>query len=196
VTAYSEVFEIFGDWFDEAKKKEPKLPDAMSLSTVNSEGEPSSRMVLLKDWSQDGFVFYTNFESRKGKELLANPVAALLFYWKSTSKQIRIEGPVARVSDEEADEYFSTRPKEAQIGAWASDQSRPMEGGFALEKAVAKFALQYAVGTVPRPPHWSGFRVKPQRVEFWHERKFRLHDRRLFQLNEDGQTWNMEKLYP
>ena len=184
----------FIEWFEKAKASEPNLPNAVSLATVGADGQPSLRMVLLKDVDHRGFVFYTNLESRKGVELAANPRAALLFHWKSLKRQVRIEGPAEAVSDAEADAYFATRDRGAQLGAWASDQSRPMAGRFDLEKRVAKFTAQFGVGTVQRPPFWSGFRIAPNRIEFWNEGKFRLHEREQF--IRDGARWRVERLFP
>ncbi len=152
---------LFGEWYEEAAKSEPNDPSAMSVATVGPDGMPSVRMVLLKDFDAQGFVFYTNHESRKGRHLLAHPKAALLFHWKSLRRQVRLEGPVSPTTTEEADAYFASRARGSQIGAWASDQSRPLESRFALEKRVAEFAARHLVGKVPRPPHWSGFRLQP-----------------------------------
>lgn len=185
---------LFEAWFEEAKQQEPNDPNAMSVASVGEDGMPSLRMVLLKGCDERGFVFYTNFESRKGEQLLARPKAAALFHWKSLRRQVRIEGPVTRVSDEEADAYFASRPKDSQIGAWASEQSRPLAGRFELEKRVAKFAAKFGLGKVPRPPHWSGFRIAPERIEFWQDGKFRLHDRLVYHSEETG--WRTERLYP
>jgi len=168
----------------------------MSLATVDPEGMPDVRTVLLKGVDERGFVFYTNTESNKGRELAANPKAALLFYWKSLNRQIRIRGPVERVTPEEADVYFATRPKGAQIGAWASQQSRPLESRLAFEKAVALYAAKYALGAVPRPPHWSGYRIVPISMEFWHDRPFRLHDRMEFRRAGLGEPWTKVRMYP
>lgn len=189
-----EPFRLFDDWFAAATRKEPDLPNAMTLATVGADGQPSARMVLLKEAGPAGFVFYTNLESRKAGDLAANSRAALLFHWKSLQRQIRIEGPVTPVSDAEADAYFATRPRGAQIGAWASRQSRPLESRFALEKNVASFAAKFGVSAVPRPPFWSGYRVAPERLEFWQEKPFRLHDRLVFV--RVGGAWRQEKLYP
>lgn len=185
---------LFADWLGEAEAKEPADPNAMSVSSVGADGMPSSRMVLLKGYDADGFVFYTNFESRKGGQLLAHPKAALLFHWKSLQRQVRIEGNVTPVSDEEADEYFASRPRESRIGAWASKQSRPLEGRLALEKEVAKFTAKFGVGEIPRPPHWSGFRVAPVQIEFWKAGAFRLHDRLVYK--RDGDSWTTSHLFP
>jgi pyridoxamine 5'-phosphate oxidase len=186
--------EMFDAWFTEAKDGEPNDPNAMALASVGEDGMPSVRMVLLKDVDARGLVFYTNVESRKGRDLLAQPKAAALFHWKSLRRQVRIEGAVQPVDDEEADAYFATRPKDAQIGAWASKQSRPLSGRFELEREVARFAAKFALGRVPRPPFWSGFRIVPQRIEFWHEGAFRLHDRLVYHRQDKG--WRTERLYP
>ncbi|WP_085899924.1 pyridoxamine 5'-phosphate oxidase [Kiloniella majae] len=194
----SDPYDVFDAWLKEAEEKELNDPTAMSLSTVDETGMPSSRMVLLKDWDRQGFVFYTNYESRKGEQLIAHPKAALMFHWKSVRRSVRIEGLVEQVTPEEADEYFASRPKQSQIGAWASDQSRPLEGRFELEKRVAKYAAKYGLGKVPRPPHWSGFRVCPTRIEFWQDGPFRLHDRLVYStedVKQNGQ-WNTERLFP
>jgi pyridoxamine 5'-phosphate oxidase len=187
---------LFGEWFQEAQKSEPNDPNGMTLATVDKDGLPNARMVLLKSFDERGFVFYTNYESCKGQELLANPKAALVFHWKSLRRQVRIRGPVETVSGEEADLYFASRSRDSRIGAWASQQSRPLESRFALEAAAAKYAAKYALGEVPRPPHWSGFRVKPQTMEFWHDRPFRLHDRVIFHKGHEQGTWSKERLYP
>lgn len=184
----------FLEWFEEAKRREPDVPDAMALATADADGAPSVRMVLLKDVDQRGFVFYTNLESRKGRELGAGAQAALLFHWKSLHRQVRVEGRAEPVSDAEADAYFATRDRGAQIGAWASDQSRVMEGRHDLEKRVAKFAAQFGFGTIPRPPFWSGYRIVPERIEFWSEGRFRLHERDAF--TRTGEEWRMDRLYP
>ena len=157
---------------------------------------PSCRMVLLKGHDAGGFVFYTNYESRKGRQLLETPKAALLFHWKSLRRQVRVEGTVAPVSDEEADAYFASRPKQSQIGAWASQQSRPLKGRFELEKRVATFTAKYAVSQVPRPAYWSGFRLTPRLIEFWQDGAFRLHDRLVYSRSADGEAWSTERLYP
>jgi pyridoxamine 5'-phosphate oxidase len=195
-TDADEPLALFASWFDEAKVSEPADPNAMSLATVDAEGLPDVRMVLLKGVDARGFVFYTNLESRKGEELAANPKAALLFHWKSLTRQVRVRGPVERVTDAEADAYFATRPKLSQIGAWASRQSSPLESRLAFEKAVALQTAKYAIGTVPRPPFWSGFRVIPLVMEFWHDRPFRLHDRVEYRRAALGATWSKTRLYP
>ncbi|HUC19459.1 MAG TPA: pyridoxamine 5'-phosphate oxidase [Acetobacteraceae bacterium] len=187
-------FGLFGEWFAAAEAAEPDNPNAMTLATATTDGAPSARIVLLKGWDEHGFVFYTNFESRKGMELAANPGAALLFYWKSLSRQIRIEGSTAAVTEAEADEYYGSRPRLSRIGAWASDQSRPLASRAALEARVASFEARYPGEVVPRPPFWSGFRLMPARFEFWQERPFRLHERRIFV--RAGTGWQTGMLYP
>ena len=187
---------LFAAWMEEAVRAEPADPNAMALATVDAEGLPDVRMVLLKGYDARGFVFYTNLESRKGEELAANPRAGLLFHWKSLTRQVRLRGPVERVTEAEADAYFATRPRGAQIGAWASKQSAPLEDRFALEKAVARFTAKYVIGTVPRPPHWSGFRVVPLVIEFWHDRPFRLHQRVEFRRDSRDAPWTKAGLYP
>jgi pyridoxamine 5'-phosphate oxidase len=188
-------FLFFGQWFAEAQEKELNDPNAMAVASVGEDGMPSLRMVLLKGYDETGFVFYTNYESRKGSQLLANPRAALLFHWKSLRRQVRIEGEVSQVAPEEADAYFATRHRSSQIGAWASQQSRPLEGRWELEKRVAQVAAKYPVGRVPRPPHWSGFRIAPRMIEFWQDAAFRLHDRLVYHRLPEG-GWRTERLYP
>jgi pyridoxamine 5'-phosphate oxidase len=188
-----EPFAPFRRWLDEAWKGEPNA-HAMTLATTTQDGRPSARMVLLKGFDAGGFVFYTNLESRKSTELFANPYAALCFLWKSLGRQVRVEGIVEQVEDGEADAYFATRPRESQIGAWASDQSRPLAGRAELEGRFTECSHRFGEGSVPRPPFWSGFRVDPRRVEFWQERPFRLHDRWLF--IREGEAWRRERLFP
>lgn len=185
---------LFAEWFELARKKEPNEANAMALATVDAGGLPNVRMVLLKDIDAAGLAFFTHLESAKGRELAANPKAALCFHWKSIRRSVRFRGSVAPVSKEEADAYFATRARGAQIGAWASDQSRPMEGRFALEKAVAREAARFGLGQVPRPDHWSGFRLTPVEIEFWVNRPFRLHDR--LQFKRAGAGWTTARLFP
>ena len=185
---------LFETWLREALKSEPNDANAMTLATVDPEGMPNSRMVLLKGVDAGGFVFYTNIESAKGLELAANPKAALSFHWKSLRRSVRIRGDVEPVSDAEADAYFATRARPAQIGAWASDQSRELPDRFALEKRVAEVGLRFGLGKVTRPPHWSGYRVRPRTIEFWRDRPFRLHERLVFVRVEGG--WGSKRLYP
>ena len=189
-------FALFADWFEAAKAAEPNDPSAMTLATADADGAPDARMVLLKGVDERGFVFYTNSESAKGLQLAANPQAALLFHWKSLRRQVRVRGPVEPVTDEEADAYFATRARDSQIGAWASDQSRPMEGRFVLERRAAELALKFGIGKVPRPPHWTGYRVAPLRMEFWRDRPFRLHDRLVFERPATGASWARSRLFP
>ena len=188
-----EPLAVFERWLDEAWKGEPNA-HAMTLATATPEGRPAARLVLLKGLDRRGFVFYTNLESRKSEELHANPYAALCFLWKSLNRQVRVEGAVEQVADEEADAYFASRPRDSQIGAWASDQSRRLESRALLERRVAEFSRRFAEGTIPRPTFWSGFRVVPQRVEFWQERPSRLHDRWLFV--REGEEWRRQRLFP
>ena len=191
-----EPFALFAEWLAEAEASEPNDPTAMSLATVDGDGMPNVRMVLLKGFDQQGFVFYTNYESAKGTELLRHPRAALCFHWKSLRRQVRVRGHVETVGDAEADAYFASRPRDSRIGAWASKQSRPLESRFALEKAVAKFAARYGLGEVPRPACWSGFRVQPTTIEFWHDRPFRLHERVAFSRDRLDAPWCKTRLYP
>lgn len=191
----SDPFALFADWLAEAERSEPNDPNAMTLATVDAAGLPSARMVLLKGLDAHGFTFFTNLGSRKARDLQANTAVALCFHWKSLRRQVRIEGQVEPVSEPEADAYFATRARVSQIGAWASKQSQPLLGRFELEARVAKYAATYPVGPVPRPPHWSGFRVLPRSIEFWEDRPFRLHMRYVFQRTENG-AWRVEELYP
>jgi pyridoxamine 5'-phosphate oxidase len=199
--AAAEPFELFQAWFAEAQAHEPNDPNGMALATVDPDGMPNVRMVLLKgvdpaEHAARGFVFYTNFESAKGRELLASGKAALCFHWKSLRRQIRVRGLVSMVSNPEADAYFATRARGSRLGAWASQQSRPLESRFALEKAVAAVTARYPIGEIPRPPYWSGFRVTPLEIEFWHDRPFRLHERIVFRRGASGEPWRKERLYP
>jgi len=185
---------LFGRWFAEAKDAEAKNPDAVALATVGADGMPSNRMVLLKGVNDKGFVFFTNLESVKAREIEENSKAALCFYWKTLDRQVRVAGTVRPVGDAEADAYFATRDRMSQIGAWASQQSQPLEGRFALEKRVAEFTMKFGVGPVPRPPFWSGYRVLPERIEFWSQAAFRLHDRLVYYRDRDA--WRVQRLYP
>jgi pyridoxamine 5'-phosphate oxidase len=193
-TEAEEPFRLFAAWLEDATRMEPNDPNGVALATVDADGMPDVRMVLLKGFDEAGFVFYTNLESAKGKEILGSMKAAMCFYWKSLRRQVRIRGPVEIVSDAEADAYYATRPRGSRIGAWASKQSRPLESRFALEKAVAEYTLKFAVGDIPRPDCWSGFRIKPQSIEFWADRPFRLHDRVVF--TRAGRGWAKTRLYP
>jgi pyridoxamine 5'-phosphate oxidase len=195
-TEAEEPFRLFAAWFAEAKKAEPVNPDAMAVATVDAAGLPNVRMVLLKGFDERGFVFYTNLGSVKAHELDGTPKAALTFYWKTLQRQVRVRGNVEAVSAEEADAYFATRSRMAQIGAWASNQSSPLESRMAFEKAIARYAAKFAIGTVPRPPFWSGYRLMPQEIEFWQERLYRLHDRIAFTRADPSTPWSKTRLYP
>lgn len=195
-TVRDEPFRLFAEWLEDATKKEINDPNGVALATVDEDGMPDVRMVLLKGFDQSGFVFYTNFESAKGREILSSMKAAMCFHWKSLRRQVRIRGPVEVVTDAEADEYYATRPRGSRIGAWASKQSRPLESRFALEKAVAEYTARYPIGNIPRPSHWSGFRIKPTQIEFWQDGAFRLHDRVLFTRQDPGAAWDKTRLYP
>jgi pyridoxamine 5'-phosphate oxidase len=195
-TDRNDPFGLFADWFEDAKKSEPNDPNGMALATVDDEGLPNVRMVLMKDYDERGFVFYTNFESQKGQEILANMKAAVVFHWKSLRRQVRVRGIVEQATDAEADAYFKSRPRDSKIGAWASQQSRPLTKHFELETAVAMQTARFGIGDVPRPPHWSGFRIKPVSMEFWHDRPFRLHDRVVFRRAKPEGDWSKAKLYP
>jgi pyridoxamine 5'-phosphate oxidase len=190
----ADPFALFTEWFEDAVRKEPNDANAMALATVDADGLPDVRMVLLKDVDPSGFVFYTNLESAKGRELAANPKAALLFHWKSLRRQVRVRGTVTPTTPDEADAYFATRARPAQLGAWASDQSRTLPDRLAFEKKIAEFGLKFGLGKVPRPPHWSGFRVVPESIEFWRDRPFRLHERLVFEAGEGG--WTTRRLFP
>ena len=192
----TDPFQQFGEWFREAEAAVPVDPNAMVLSTVGREGRPSSRVVLLKGFDAEGFVFYGNLESRKFRELRANPWAALNFHWKPLERQVRIEGRVKQVTDQEADAYFATRPRGSQIGAWASRQSEPLASRAVLEAAVEEVEARYAGRDVPRPLHWSGYRLDPDRIEFWKAGEFRLHNREVFRRPSRNAPWTVEHLYP
>jgi pyridoxamine 5'-phosphate oxidase len=200
-TAAIDPFGLFETWFGEAQASEINDPNAMAVATVDGDGLPNVRMVLLKGMDEAGvpgrgFVFYTNFEGTKGREILANPKVALLFHWKSLRKQIRIRGTVTVVSDSEADAYYASRARLSRIGAWASQQSRPLEGKFALEAQVAKYTAKFGIGEIPRPPYWSGFRIMPVEIEFWREAAFRLHDRVVFHRGTETSPWTTTRLFP
>ena len=200
-TAADEPFRLFETWLADASRGEPNDPNAMALATVDGSGLPNVRMVLLKGLdeaatSSRGFVFYTNFESAKGRELLAQPRAALLFHWKSLRRQVRVRGVVSEVAAAEADAYFASRPRLSRIGAWASAQSRPLDGRLALEAAVARYTARFGLAEIARPPHWSGFRLTPVEIEFWHDRPYRLHDRVVFRRARADADWTRTRLYP
>ena len=194
--AEAEPFRLFERWFADAKQKEPNDANAMALATADASGAPDVRMVLLKGVDASGFVFYSNAESAKGEQLGANPRAALCFHWKSLRRQIRVRGAIEPASDAEADAYFQSRDRGARLGAWASQQSRPLEDRLALEKRIAEFALKYGLGEVPRPPHWRGWRLVPLTIEFWRDRPFRLHDRLQFSRETPASAWSKRRLYP
>jgi pyridoxamine 5'-phosphate oxidase len=195
-TEADEPLRLFAVWFEEAKRSEPSDASAMTLATLDADGMPNARMVLLKGFDEKGFVFYTNLDSAKGRELDHHPKAALVFHWKSLNRQVRLRGTVEPVDPAEADAYFATRPRLAQIGAWASKQSAPLESRMAFEKAIALAMAKYAVGTVPRPPNWSGYRITPLAMEFWHDRPYRLHDRIEFRRAASSEPWSKTRLYP
>jgi pyridoxamine 5'-phosphate oxidase len=192
----AEPFNLFGDWFEEAKAREPNDPEAMVLATADANGLPDARMVLLKGWSESGFAFYTNAESAKGMQLAANMQAAALFHWKSLRRQVRLRGPVTPTPAPEADAYFASRARDSRIGAWASQQSRPLESRFALEKAVAHYALKFGIGDIPRPPYWRGYTIVPLSIEFWADKPFRLHDRVRFTREAPEFAWTKQRLFP
>ena len=190
----TDPFDLFRAWYDEARTTEINDSNAMALATADADGRPSVRMVLLKGHDERGFVFYTNREGRKAGELAANPHAALLFHWKSLRRQVRIEGAVMLVTDAESDNYFASRSRDSQLGAWASDQSRPLDARATFERRFDEMQRRFESGDVPRPPHWGGYRVMPERIEFWQDRAHRLHERRLFV--RDGEAWREGLLYP
>jgi pyridoxamine 5'-phosphate oxidase len=194
--AESEPFALFEHWFRDAREKEPNDPNGMALATADASGFPDVRMVLLKGVDRAGFVFYTNAESAKGRQLAENARAAICFHWKSLRRQVRARGTVQHVSDAEADAYFQSRDRGARLGAWASEQSRPMLDRLALEKRIADVALKYGLGEVPRPPHWRGYRLAPLAIEFWRDRPFRLHDRLVFTRPDPTSPWSKMRLYP
>ncbi len=194
IAVAADPFTQFAAWFAEAQAAEINDPNAMTIASATPDGRPSARIVLLKDYDTRGFVFYTNKQSRKGGELTTNPHAALLFHWKSLQRQVRIEGPVEDVSDAEADAYYASRARVSRLGAWASEQSRPLGARQELERRVAEMEARYPGETIPRPPHWSGYRVVPERVEFWQDMPFRLHDRHVF--TRAGEGWVSGRLYP
>ena len=191
---YADPFAHFAAWFAEARNSEPSDANAMTVATTTAGGVPSARIVLMKEWDARGFVFYTNKQSRKGEELGANPQAALLFYWKSLSRQVRIEGMVEPVTDAEADAYYGSRARVSRLGAWASDQSRPLAARSVLEERLAAAEARYPGEVIPRPPHWSGYRVLPARLEFWQDMPFRLHDRTIYA--RAGAGWEISKIFP
>ena len=189
-------FRRFGEWLAEAEASEPNDPTAVALATVDETGLPNVRMVLMRGYDEAGFVFYTNFESAKGREVLSARKAAMVFHWKSLRRQVRLRGPVEIVSEAEADAYFESRPRGSRIGAWASQQSRPLESRMALEKAVAVNTAKFGIGDIPRPPYWSGFRIRPVEIEFWRDGAFRLHEREVFRREAPEGPWSSERLYP
>ena len=196
INAAGDPFALFREWMKEAEASEPNDANAMALATADADGIPNVRMVLLKGVDARGFVFYSNSGSTKGAELAANPHAAANFHWKSLRRVVRVKGAVTQVSDAEADAYFATRPKDSQIGAWASPQSQPMEGRWVFEKKLAEYALKFGLGAVPRPPHWTGWRITPLRIEFWRDRPFRLHDRLVYSRHDASSPWTTERLFP
>jgi len=193
---FMEPFDLVNEWLTEAEKSEMNDPSAVSLATVSGQGRPSLRMVLMKGCDKRGLVFYTNLGSKKATELAENDNAAMLFHWKSLRRQIRIEGKVIPTGGEEADQYFATRARVSRIGAWASRQSQPMEGRFEFEREIAKYTAKFGAGEIPRPEFWSGFRIVPDYFEFWRDRKFRLHERRTYSLDDEKKAWNLEEIYP
>ena len=196
ITPKDDPLALFGQWMAEAEKSEPNDANAMALATADADGLPNVRMVLLKGVDRQGFVFYSNSQSIKGGELTVNPHAAINFHWKSLRRAVRVKGAIAQVSDAEADAYFASRARDSQIGAWASPQSQPMEGRWVFEKRIAEYAIKFGLGTVPRPPHWTGWRITPVRIEFWRDRPFRLHDRLVYARADASSPWATERLFP
>ena len=196
ISVAKDPLELFKAWFQDAQDSEVNDPNAVTVATVDEDGLPNVRVVLLKDFDAQGFVFYTNLESAKGREIVSAGKAAMCFHWKSRQRQVRIRGAIELVSDEQADEYFNSRPRQSRIGAWASQQSRPMKGRGDLLQAVAKYAVKYAVGRIPRPSYWSGVRLKPASIEFWQAGEFRLHHRIEYCRSPDGNSWEQRMLFP
>lgn len=190
----TDPLQLFDEWMRAAEESEPRVPDAMALATADARGRPSVRLVLLKSWGRQGFVFYTNKRSRKGRELAENPWASGVLHWKSSCRQVRIDGPVTELSETESDAYFATRARKSRIGAWASRQSEPITEPLEFERRIAEFGARYPVGPVPRPPFWGGYRIEPQSIEFWEDRAFRLHTRFVYEATESG--WASRHLYP
>jgi pyridoxamine 5'-phosphate oxidase len=195
-TEADEPIRLFADWFEQARRSESSDPSALTLATVDADGAPNARMVLMKGFDERGLTFYTNLDSPKAQELNHAPKASIVFHWKSLNRQVRMRGPVEMVTNSEADAYFATRPRLAQIGAWASKQSASLESRMAFEKAVAFQMARFAVGIVPRPPNWSGYRLVPLSIEFWQDRPYRLHDRIEFKRSAAGAPWSKTRLYP
>lgn len=196
ISEATDPFVTFQEWLSEAEKSEPNDPNATALASVDADGLPNVRMVLLKGFDERGFVFYTNFESQKGEEIIGQKKAAMCFHWKSLRRQVRVRGEIEIVTDQEADDYYKSRARGSRIGAWASKQSRPLESRFALEKEVAKYTAKYAIGEIPRPEHWSGIRIIPTYIEFWKDGMFRLHDRIIFSRQDANADWDKTRFYP
>jgi len=196
ISEATDPFVTFQEWLSEAEKSEPNDPNATALASVDADGLPNVRMVLLKGFDERGFVFYTNFESQKGEEIIGQKKAAMCFHWKSLRRQVRVRGEIEIVTDQEADDYYKSRARGSRIGAWASKQSRPLESRFALEKEVAKYTAKFAIGEIPRPEHWSGIRIIPTYIEFWKDGMFRLHDRIIFSRQDANADWDKTRFYP
>ncbi|WP_018689398.1 pyridoxamine 5'-phosphate oxidase [Ahrensia kielensis] len=196
ISEATDPFVTFQEWLSEAEKSEPNDPNATALASVDADGLPNVRMVLLKGFDERGFVFYTNFESQKGEEIIGQKKAAMCFHWKSLRRQVRVRGEIEIVTDQEADDYYKSRARGSRIGAWASKQSRPLESRFALEKEVAKYTAKFAIGEIPRPEHWSGIRIIPTYIEFWKDGMFRLHDRIIFSRQDANAVWDKTRFYP